>query len=294
MSDAKVAEILSESGPYVERFSAPSTVLQPARPATITPMEMLQQAIERNVSVEMLDKLMGLQERWEANEARKAYVGALTKFKANPPSVIKNKMASFGEGNRKTEYGFATIAQVCDAIIPDLGTHGLSHQWDVNQGDGGMITVSCILTHELGHSERVTLKASPDTSGSKNNIQAIGSTLSYLERYTLLAITGLAAGDMDNDAKETDKPASITAEQKDELLALLSETKSDMAKYLEYLGVSDVAEIGVKDFDKARGILVQKRDRAKKTGVTPEKKPEQTQQTAAGDAPKGRKSLLEE
>ena len=40
-----------------------------------------------------------------------------------------------------------------------------------------------------------------DTSGGKNNIQAMGSAVSYLERYTLLAITGLSTKEMDDDGR---------------------------------------------------------------------------------------------
>jgi hypothetical protein len=50
----------------------------------------------------------------------------------------------------------------------------------------------------MGHSERTTLSATADTSGSKNSIQAIGSTVTYLQRYTLLAAVGLAAGGDDD------------------------------------------------------------------------------------------------
>jgi ERF superfamily len=65
--------------------------------------------------------------------------------------------------------------------------------------------VTCILTHQMGHSEETTLAGAPDNSGSKNSIQAIGSTVTYLERYTLLAATGLAAANGDNDGQGAPK-----------------------------------------------------------------------------------------
>jgi hypothetical protein len=48
------------------------------------------------------------------------------------------------------------------------------------------------------------MNSGPDDSGGKNKIQAIASAKSYLERYTLLAITGLATKDMDDDGRATD------------------------------------------------------------------------------------------
>ena len=81
-----------------------------------------------------------------------------------------------------------------------LAEHGLSHSWSTEQ-IGSAIAVTCILTHEQGHSERTTLSGEADTSGNKNAIQAIGSAVTYFERYTLMSITGLAALDSDDDGQ---------------------------------------------------------------------------------------------
>ena len=51
----------------------------------------------------------------------------------------------------------------------------------------------------MGHSESVTLDAFKEDSGTKNNIQAMGSSITYLERYTLFAATGLASEEQDDD-----------------------------------------------------------------------------------------------
>jgi hypothetical protein len=59
--------------------------------------------------------------------------------------------------------------------------------------------VTCTIRHILGHSESVAMGAAPDTGPGRNAIQARGSAKSYLERYTLLAATGMAASDTDND-----------------------------------------------------------------------------------------------
>ncbi|HEX7072721.1 MAG TPA: ERF family protein, partial [Hyphomicrobiaceae bacterium] len=98
----------------------------------ITPMEMLQIAVEKGATLDQLQKLMDLQERWEANEARKAFVAALSAFKAHPPMVRKNRRAGF-ESRRtgdKTEYEYATLDHVVAAITPALSANGLSHRWE--------------------------------------------------------------------------------------------------------------------------------------------------------------------
>lgn len=160
----------------------------------VSPLAMLNAAIERGVDTDTLGKLMDLQARWEADEARKAYTRAMTAFKAEGLSVTKDKQVSFSG----TSYTHASLANVVNVVAGALSRHGLSHQWQTSQADG-MVVVRCTITHERGHSESVTLSAEPDDSGKKNRIQQIGSTVTYLQRYTLMAITGLAAKDMDDD-----------------------------------------------------------------------------------------------
>lgn len=161
--------------------------------ATPTPIDLLRMAVSQGADIDKLEKLMALQERWEANEAKKAFFEAMNAFKNNPPSISKNRHVHFGQ----TEYNHATLDHVCDQITKALSQHGITHRWKVEQ-EQQLIKVTCILSKGI-HSEETTLSGSPDTTGSKNSIQAIGSTVTYLQRYTLLAATGLAASNGDND-----------------------------------------------------------------------------------------------
>jgi hypothetical protein len=161
----------------------------------VTPMAMLQIAVEKGASVEQLERLMALQERYEANEAKKEFVVALAKFKENPPEIIKNIKVSFGN----TKYSHAGLDQASDKIGAALAEVGISHTWEVLQGD--KIKVSCILTHMRGHSERVSMEGGPDTSGSKSALQAIASAISFMQRYTLFMAVGIAPKNVDDDGR---------------------------------------------------------------------------------------------
>src|SRR5260221_3716404 len=154
--------------------------------------------------VAKLQAILALRERWYATEARRAYVTALAGFKQSPPQIMKDRQVNFKSERTGgvTNYKHATLDNASELIGAALSAHGLSHRWNVEQADGGMIRVTCILTHVQGHSEQVSMSALPDTSGSKNSIQAIGSTTSYLQRYTLFAATGLAPKDADTDGAE--------------------------------------------------------------------------------------------
>lgn len=170
-----------------------ATVAQP-----ITPMQMLGMAIEKGADIGALKGLMDLNERWQATEARKGFVSALNAFKANPPILVRDKHVKFQTSKGTTEYEHASLDQVSAELGKALALHGISHRWTMDQS-GARIKVTCILTHVLGHSESVSLESPPDESGGKNSIQAISSAVTYLQRYTLLAATGMAVQGQDDD-----------------------------------------------------------------------------------------------
>jgi hypothetical protein len=232
-----------------------STALAPTNP-----MQMLAIAVQQGMPIETLRELMQLKKEWEADEARKAFVAAMAKFKANPPEIMKDKHVSFTTQKGTTAYDHATLGRVCSAIIKGLAQHGISHRWEVAQHDN-RIKVTCVLTHAQGHSESVSLNSGADDSGGKNSIQAIGSAVTYLQRYSLLAATGLAALDQDDDGKTTAKVEYISEGQIADLMALADEVKADRQKFLAYMKVSKLAEITTKDFQKAVRALESKRAR---------------------------------
>jgi len=176
------------------------------------PADLIKFAMTNNSDLEKLERLLVLQERYEANEAKKAYHIAMADFKANPPEINKDRHVNYSTQKGKVEYKHASLFNVTEKINSELSKYGLSATWSMNQTNGS-VTVSCIITHAKGHSESTSLTASPDTTGSKNAIQAIGSTISYLQRYTLLSLTGLATCEQDDDAvakaEEEGKPQAM-------------------------------------------------------------------------------------
>ena len=221
----------------------------PNVPAPVTPMAMLNAAVERGADITILEKLMGLQERWEANNARKAFDAAISAAKAEIPPIIKN-----AEGHNKMRYAnFAAIASVVDPI---LSKHGLSYRFRTAQGE--RISVTCILSHRDGHNEETTLSGPADTSGSKNAIQAIGSTLSYLQRYSLVQMLGLATA-ADDDGKAAGGGDTISEEQEEKLRIEIIDTNTNLPKFLAIFKIASLAELPAKEFKNAMQILENRR-----------------------------------
>lgn len=216
-----------------------------------TPMDLLQMAINRDLDIDKLAKLLELQKEWEKGEARKAFVEAMNALKRNPPVIAKNKHVKFGQ----TEYDHATLDHVCDVVTKSLSEHGISHRWRVEQDAG--IRVTCILTHEKGHSEETTLVGAPDNSGSKNGIQQIGSTVTYLQRYTLLAATGLAASNGDNDGMG----AAPFTDLNERLEWIASAKDLDELKRIFFAAVKEAKAVGDKNAENQLSAAKNKRYR---------------------------------
>ncbi|EFF76062.1 Erf family protein, partial [Achromobacter piechaudii ATCC 43553] len=169
-------------------------------------MGMMLAALNQGAQLDQIEKMMDLQERWEHREAEKAFNDALAAFKAEAVEVLKRKTVDFTSQKGRTHYKHAELSDVVEAVGPALSRHGFAWSWKTAQ-EGGLIRVTCILKHRQGHSDSVSLEASSDQSGNKNSIQAIASTVTYLQRHTLKAITGVSEKGDDNDGNGADSAA---------------------------------------------------------------------------------------
>lgn len=178
----------------------------------VTPMAMIQTAVSSGRDVAEIEKLMDLEERWNARQAKQAYLSALSEFQSKCP-VIKNLKAGHN-------YKYAPIGDIVAQVKDLLATCGLSYRFEQNQS-GSEITVTCVTTHKDGHSESLSMSATPDKSGSKNDVQAIGSTITYLRRYSFTGAFGIVTADEDSDGR-VEAASGITANDKTWVRAIRS------------------------------------------------------------------------
>ena len=182
----------------------------------VNPMVLVQTALEKGSDLATIEKMMDLADRYEKREAEKAFVLAMANFKANAPHITKDVNVSIPHKNGpgKTEYSHASLAQVSSKVALAMGQWGLSHHWEPDQNtEPGVIIVTCVITHAMGHSKSTTLKSNIDGTGQKNGLQQIASTITYLERYTLLAAVGLSAHNADDDGATGGNDSQPQAEE---------------------------------------------------------------------------------
>lgn len=250
--------------PTVHQPKEDSSDIMPVNVAMSPVMAILDLAMKRGDAIEKITAIMDLQERQEENDAKKAYYRAMAAFKANAPDIIKTEKVDYKhkEGSGRTSYMYADLGDIAATIGAALSEHGLFADWSTETTEDGRISVTCTITHELGHSNSVTFPPSAsDTSGKKNPIQAIQSSITYQQRYTLLAATGLAAKGMDDDGRGGDEVEYISQGQALTIQSLIDEIGDSMDNdsFLAYLDAESIEHIPAEFYKKAVEALNERR-----------------------------------
>lgn len=161
-------------------------------------------AVNPDVSVEKMERIIALQTQLLDREAERAFGVAFAAMQAGMEAVKER-----GEGNRGEKggsYTYAKYEDVMDAIRPHLKAHGFGIHHETAYLDGGRVRITGVLTHALGHQRRSEFVAQADSGGGKNSVQAFGSSTSYGRRYTTYDLLGLATRGQDDDGAKSDKP----------------------------------------------------------------------------------------
>ena len=243
---------MSAKAQVIEHDEGRALTTTPEAIGALTPMDMLNKAVANGANIDVLEKLMGLQERWEKNQARKEFDAAIADAKAEIRPIARNRKGH----NDKRYVDFAAIASMVDPIITK---HGLSYRFRTMQDE--RINVTCVLSHKAGHYEETTRSGPADQTGNKNAIQAIGSTLTYLQRYSLVQMLGLAAGDDDDGQVAGNNDGPISDKQVDEIAKLIADTKSDIGRFLAWAAAPSVSDLRASQFNDCIAMLKAKLQR---------------------------------
>jgi hypothetical protein len=165
-----------------------------------TPADLISQAINSNLDIDKLERLLAMKERWDKEQARKAFFESLSAFQEECPDLRKTK-AVFYKKDEPAAYHYAPLSDIDRQIKPILKRNGLSKRFEIVTTEGKITGVACIITHVLGHSETTIMPTIADPSGGKNAIQALGSGVQYGQRYALIAALGLTTADQDIDGR---------------------------------------------------------------------------------------------
>lgn len=241
------AEIVTDVEKFEKRHPQAATVVD-----TQSPMNAVMVAVEKGYAPEFIEKMMDLQDRYEEKEARKAFVRAMASFRNESIFISKDKK------NLQYDSMYTSKGNLINTVSPFLGKYGFTYRFDFQNGNP--ITVTCILTHQEGHSESVSISGPLDDSGKKNALQQIKSTKTYLEIATFEAVTGLASQDGAADDDGNGYSKHVTEQQAKDIESLCSEVHADVDKLLKYAGAETFETIPASMFNAVVRGLEAKRD----------------------------------
>lgn len=196
-------------------------------------------ATNPSVNVETIERLLAVQERVIERSAKSAYAAALADMQTELPVIAERGKIDIGRGKPQS---YALWEDINDAIKPILSRHGFSLSFRTGQADG-KISVTGVLAHRCGHSEETTIHLPSDTSGSKNAVQAVGSSTSYGKRYTAAALLNLTSRGEDDDGNSASGYERITQEQADAIRDLLEVHEKKLPAFLQWARVERVEDL---------------------------------------------------
>lgn len=189
-----------------------------------TPDQLIAMAIQNgNISIDVLERLSKLQQEWLDRQARSTFKQAMSDFQSEVPAIPKAKNVNYRTKDGGTvDYNHAELDRMVTIIQPFKKKYGFSHEWKYEHfkdGEKPMIRVTCVVSHPSGHTESTSMEGEHDNSGGKNSIQSRGSTVTYLQRYTLKGAFGLTEAGIDNDggkmnSNEPEQKATETTTKK--------------------------------------------------------------------------------
>jgi hypothetical protein len=258
-ADAAAGPLPPRPAELVPAEEPKSTVASAGAPSDPILVMIANAARDPAVDIEKFERLMSLRERVSLADARRSFYAALARAKGEFGPILKTRVVDYEHksGDGRTNYKYEELADVGAVVDPVLSKHGLSYRHKSSQ-EGPKIKVTCILSHEDGYSEENSLEGVEDKSGQKNPNQAIASTVTYLQRYTLKEALGIGAGRDDDAAGEPEDPI-IDVDELVEIETLIRDTESDLAKFLETIEAPSIAEMRMSQYKRAVGLLNRKK-----------------------------------
>jgi len=216
-------------------------------------------ATNPQLNIEVFDRLLAARRQEEDRAAMRAFNVAMADAKGELQPILKTREVDYPsrrEGGARVKYRYESFADVARAVDPVFSRHGLSYRFRIAQ-QADLVRVTCIVSHADGYSEEnspLESKVDPGTTGM-SMVQALGSALTYLQRYSLRSAIGLPAGVDDDGRGAGGTSPRISNAQASELALLIEETGRSQTTLLRLVGVESVLDMNVDQYTRAKEVL---------------------------------------
>ena len=219
-------------------------------------LSVLDRAIQTpGMTVDIIERMLAVQERIVADQRKIAFMEAMARLQAKLPQINKYGQAK----NNK----FAKLEDIDIVIRPLLSEDGFSFSFDEVGHTDKTVTFVARISHQAGHYEEKKLTVPIDAAASNRDgkairpaIQDYGSTVSYARRYLLKMTLNLIEKNEDTDGENLQ---TISADQAKDIEVQIQDLHVNLNKFLEYMGVTSIDQILVRDLVKVKNAFDVKR-----------------------------------
>ena len=235
--------------------------MPPAEPASNLIQVIERAALNPDVDIEKMERLLAMQERIIDRQSEQDFNIAMTEVQ------IKTRPVSADTSNPQTRSKYASYAALDKALRPIYTAQGFSLSFDT--GDGApeqFVRVVAHVSHVGGHSRQYHADMPADGKGAKGGdvmtkTHATGAAMSYGMRYLLKMIFNVAIGEDDDDGNESRDAGKISDAQVDELIALADEVGADKVKLCAFFKIASLADVPASSLEYVKKTLEKKRDK---------------------------------
>ncbi|XKH61888.1 ERF family protein (plasmid) [Halomonas sediminis] len=245
-SSARAGMSSQNAAPSARTSATPAPVDAQATADSTAIIQVIERAaLNPEVDIDKMERLLQMQERVLDRQAMMAYSAAMAAMQTELPSIEEH-----GQGNNGK---YATLEDIVDTVRPIMQTHGFAVSFRIQTQERG-IEITGVLMHKDGHREETGMLLPADMSGNKNAVQAFGSSTSYGKRYVLCALLNITTRGQDDNGNQSAGIKSVTPFQAGQLQRLISQCPATTQEWFsgKYGAAAQVPQV---DFDKLRASL---------------------------------------
>lgn len=179
-------------------------------PVTAAPqrnlVSLIEQIVQRpDIDIDKVEKLVEMQFKAEQRAAERAFYYAMSDMQKELPVIEHTKQIGYEDKNTKEFVSKGTYTpweDIDEQVRPIYTRFGFSLSFEVNQSPNGPIVVIANVMHKDGHMRSTKIELPSDPSGKKNNVQAVGSAITYGKRYAACSAMNITTREVHDDGGE--------------------------------------------------------------------------------------------
>lgn len=172
--------------------------------------DLVRLAIERDVDVDKLERLIAMRDRELLRQAQQEYDRAFSQMLSEYVPVTKDNKATDRDGSLL--YRYAPLETILKVYAPIWTKHGFSWTWEEHAKtiDGKrFLDITCVVNGH-GYEKRYTVEVEvPQPTKFTNAVQVTGVAKTYGRRYSLIDAFSPIIEDEDDDARSLSTDEAI-------------------------------------------------------------------------------------